>query len=65
MPATSARKSGASVDLERIKAAILEIIEAIGEDPTREGLAETPKRIAEAYAEIFSGLARPSPGSPS
>ncbi len=56
MPATSARKSGASVDLERIKAAVLEIIEAIGEDPTREGLADTPKRIAEAYAEIFSGL---------
>jgi len=44
------------VDIERIKAAVAEIIEAIGEDPNREGLADTPRRIAEAYAEIFSGL---------
>ena len=47
-----------TVDIERIKAAVLEIIEAIGEDPGRDGLADTPRRIAEAYAEIFSGLRR-------
>ncbi len=47
-----------AVDIERIKAAVLEIIEAIGEDPGRDGLADTPRRIAEAYAEIFSGLRR-------
>ena len=47
-----------AVDIERIKAAVLEIIEAIGEDPGRDGLADTPRRIAEAYAEIFGGLRR-------
>ena len=47
-----------AVDIKRIKAAVLEIIEAIGEDPGRDGLADTPRRIAEAYAEIFSGLRR-------
>ncbi|BAS25990.1 GTP cyclohydrolase I FolE [Limnochorda pilosa] len=44
------------VALERIEAAVREIIEAIGEDPGREGLQETPRRIAEMYAELFSGL---------
>ncbi len=44
------------MDLERIERAVREIIEAIGEDPTREGLVETPQRIAEMYAELFSGL---------
>ena len=47
-----------AVDIERIKAAVLEIIEAIGEDPNRDGLLDTPRRIAEAYAEIFRGLHR-------
>ncbi len=44
------------IDQERIQAAVVEIIKAIGEDPERDGLAETPRRIAEMYAEIFSGL---------
>jgi len=43
-------------DEAKIKAAVLSIIEAIGEDPTREGLLETPQRIAEMYAELFMGL---------
>ena len=47
-----------AVDIERIKAAVLEIIEAIGEDPDRDGLLDTPRRIAEAYAEIFRGIHR-------
>ena len=34
-----------------------EIIDAIGEDPEREGLRQTPHRIAEMYAELFAGLA--------
>ena len=34
------------------------IIEAIGDDPAREGLAETPRRIAQSYAELFSGVGR-------
>lgn len=44
------------VDLKRIEAAALSIIEAIGENPHRQGMAETPRRIAEMYAELFSGI---------
>jgi GTP cyclohydrolase I len=44
------------IDLDRIKIAVREIIEAVGEDPDREGLVDTPRRIAESYREIFSGL---------
>jgi GTP cyclohydrolase I len=46
-----------AIDRERIKRAVVEIFEAIGEDPSREGLRETPRRIAGMYAEVFSGLA--------
>lgn len=45
-------------DKVRIEAAVTSIIEAIGEDPEREGLVDTPRRIAEMYAEIFMGLGR-------
>jgi GTP cyclohydrolase I len=44
------------VDQERVARAVSEILEAIGEDPTREGLVETPRRIAEMYEELFAGL---------
>ncbi len=44
------------VDRERISRAVREIILAIGEDPNREGLRDTPRRIADMYAEIFSGI---------
>ncbi len=44
------------VDLDRIRAAVREILVAIGEDPDREGLLETPDRVARMYAEMFSGL---------
>ncbi len=44
------------IDQGRIEKAVLEIIEAIGEDPTREGLVETPQRVARFYAEVFEGL---------
>jgi len=44
------------VDIPKIEAAVLSIIEAIGDDPRREGLQGTPKRIAEMYTELFSGL---------
>lgn len=47
-----------SVDLARIERAVREILLAIGEDPDREGLAETPARVARAYAEQFSGLSQ-------
>src|SRR5919205_469091 len=44
------------VDHERIEAAVREILLAIGEDPDREGLRDTPARVARMYAELFSGL---------
>ena len=44
------------VDHERIKRAVREILLAVGEDPEREGLRETPSRVARMYAEVFSGL---------
>ena len=43
------------MDKERIKKIVRELIIEIGEDPTREGLKDTPRRIADAYGEIFSG----------
>ncbi len=46
----------AQIDTDRIERAVTEILLAIGEDPTREGLQETPRRIAQAYAYLFSGL---------
>jgi GTP cyclohydrolase I len=45
-----------SVDKGRIEKAVREILEAIGEDPDRDGLERTPLRIAEMYEEIFAGL---------
>jgi GTP cyclohydrolase I len=44
------------IDKPRIEAAVREILSAIGENPDREGLQETPRRIADAYEELFSGL---------
>lgn len=44
------------IDSERIEAAVLELLRAIGEDPQRPGLAQTPRRIADSYAELFAGL---------
>jgi GTP cyclohydrolase I len=45
-----------SVDIERVKAAVSELLSAIGEDPGRDGLVETPRRVASMYEELFSGL---------
>lgn len=44
------------MDTKKIEDAVLMILEAIGEDPSREGLIETPKRVARMYEEVFSGL---------
>jgi GTP cyclohydrolase IA len=44
------------IDEDKIKKAVKLIIEAIGEDPQREGLIETPRRVAEMFSEIFSGI---------
>ena len=44
------------VDLERIEKAVLEILEAVGEDPDREGLKDTPARVGRMYAELLEGM---------
>ncbi|MFA5366817.1 MAG: GTP cyclohydrolase I FolE [Dehalococcoidia bacterium] len=44
------------IDQDKIKQAVHEILVAIGEDPSREGVRETPRRIAEMYAEVFRGM---------
>jgi GTP cyclohydrolase I len=46
------------IDRGRIEKAVREIIEALGEDPLREGLIETPERVARFYEEIFEGIHR-------
>jgi GTP cyclohydrolase I len=46
----------ATMDLDRIRRAVREILLAVGEDPDREGLRETPDRVARMYAEVFEGL---------
>ncbi len=48
--------AGSAVDTPRIERAVREILAAVGEDPDREGLLETPARVARMYAELFSGL---------
>src|SRR5438046_1173510 len=59
-PSLNARnQTGAGdVDHARIEAAVREILLAVGEDPDREGLLDTPARVARMYAEIFAGLHR-------
>ena len=44
------------IDEHKLRAAVASMLEAIGEDPGREGLADTPRRVAEMYAEFFEGL---------
>lgn len=46
----------ANIDIPRIERAVRDILEAVGEDPDREGLRETPTRVARMYRELFSGL---------
>ncbi len=45
-----------SFDAARVRRAVQDLIEAIGEDPGREGLLDTPRRIEQMYAEVFAGL---------
>ena len=51
-------ESRKNMDLPKIENAVRDILEAIGEDPNREGLQETPQRVARMYAEVFAGLHR-------
>jgi GTP cyclohydrolase I len=50
------RKKPAEVDLDRLARGVRLILEGIGEDPDREGLRETPRRVAEMYAELTAGM---------
>jgi GTP cyclohydrolase IA len=50
------QENGEGVDRGRIEKAVREILEAIGEDPDRDGLLRTPERVAAMYDEIFSGI---------
>ncbi|HJQ80590.1 MAG TPA: GTP cyclohydrolase I FolE [Lacipirellulaceae bacterium] len=60
LPGELAEENGApveaAVDKPRIERAVREILAAVGEDPNREGLRETPARVARMYAELFAGL---------
>ena len=51
-------ESRKNMDLPKVEKAVREILEAVGEDPNREGLLETPQRVARMYAEVFAGLHR-------
>jgi len=51
-------QNSSGVDLERVAAAVREILLAVGENPDREGLRHTPARVARMYAELFGGLHR-------
>jgi GTP cyclohydrolase I len=55
-PVPDAEPASTPIDIERVERAVREILEAIGEDPDRDGLVRTPARIAHMYEEIFAGL---------
>jgi GTP cyclohydrolase I len=50
------KPSASPIDQARIRAAVREILLAVGEDPDREGLQDTPERVARMYVEMFAGL---------
>lgn len=52
----TSRRKNTTIDKAKIEKAVASIIEAIGENPKREGLVGTPRRIAEMYAEVFGGI---------
>lgn len=47
---------GTFIDLERAEMAVRNLLMALGEDPEREGLADTPRRVAKMYRELFAGI---------
>jgi GTP cyclohydrolase I len=50
------QSESAKIDLPRIERAVREILLAVGEDPDRDGIRDTPRRVARMYAELFAGL---------
>jgi GTP cyclohydrolase I len=57
-PPDGDQRPGPGIDQERIRSAVREILLAAGEDPDREGLRDTPARVARMYAEMFAGVGR-------
>lgn len=55
-PSIGSPKTMSNFDRKRAEAAVRELLLAVGEDPDREGLVETPARVARAYEEVFAGL---------
>ncbi|MBM3690672.1 MAG: GTP cyclohydrolase I FolE [Actinobacteria bacterium] len=53
---TTSDQNTSRLDTDRIQRAVVELLEAIGENPNRDGLKDTPARVARAYQEIFSGV---------
>ncbi|RRR19897.1 GTP cyclohydrolase I FolE [Brachybacterium paraconglomeratum] len=53
---TTRRSAEMAVDRPRVEAAVRELLAGIGEDPGRDGLLDTPARVARMYAEVFEGL---------
>lgn len=53
---TNTTENNKQVDLNKLKEAVTMILEAVGEDPNREGLLDTPNRVAKMYGEMFAGL---------
>ena len=47
---------GEHMDTEKIESLVYQLLEALGEDPNREGLVETPKRVAQMMAEVYEGI---------
>ena len=54
--AVTKKRAPKGTDFKKIEKAVRMILEAVGEDPDREGLKETPKRVAKMYDEVFQGL---------
>ena len=50
-------RASSTVDRARVESAVRELLIAIGDDPAREGVIETPRRVAEAYSDLFAGMA--------
>ncbi|MBQ0139418.1 MAG: GTP cyclohydrolase I FolE [Kurthia sp.] len=53
---TLTNQKNTQVDIDKIEQAVKMILEAVGENPNREGLLDTPKRVAKMYSEMFEGL---------
>ncbi len=58
LPERIDNRAAQPVDLRAIEQAVRTILKAVGEDPDRDGLLETPRRVAKMYAEMFSGLSQ-------